>query len=306
MHIIVGTRGSKLALTQTNMMITELKKVDPSHTYEVKIITTQGDINQSVPLSQVGGSGIFVKEIERALLNKEIDIAIHSLKDMPSKLPEGLELGDFPKRENPFDVLITKKGIRSLSDMSENAVIGTGSLRRQFQLRTIRPDLVCKPIRGNIDSRINKIGETCDGVILAKAGVSRLGVDQLEDYDYITFTLDDMVPSPCQGILGIQYRTPANELEKEAIFKTLVKSVSDERTTLQATVERCFLKTVGSNCHIPIGGYLEIESDKLTFHALLGRENGENMIRKKVSGARETILDRVEALAIELMKEVGL
>jgi hydroxymethylbilane synthase len=303
MHILVGTRGSKLALTQTNTIVAALKSLDERHSYEVKIITTKGDINHHVPLSQVGGSGLFVKEIEQALLLGEIDLAIHSLKDMPSNLPEGLMLADFPQRENPGDVLITKLPITSIKELPQGAVIGTGSLRRLFQLKQIRPDLNFTPIRGNIDSRINKIGDTVDGIILAQSGVNRLGVNQLEDYFYVPFTLDEMIPSPCQGILGIELRTEGNHKE---VLVPLLKQLSDPTTCYQALAERAFLKTVGSNCHIPIGGFCQINGDNVSFYGLLGQENGDGLMRKMVTCTLAEATHCSQQLAEELMKEVGL
>lgn len=303
MNIRIGTRGSKLALTQTNILIESLKGIDDTHNYEVKIITTKGDVNHHVPLSQVGGSGLFVKEIEQALLSGEIDVAIHSLKDMPSNLPEGLRLADFPVRENCFDVLITKLPIKKWSELPEGAVIGTGSLRRQFQLHKLRPDITFVPIRGNIDSRISKIGQGIDGIILAQAGVNRLQVNQLEGLSYITFDLREMIPSPCQGILGIELRTDGDQQE---VLLNLLNQLRDEETTIQALTERAFLKRVGSNCHIPIGAYCEIIKDQVNFTGLLGHENGENLTRRTMKCHIKDAVDCGRQLAEELMEEVGL
>lgn len=303
MNIIVGTRGSKLALTQTNTIVAALKALDGSHTYEVKIITTKGDLNHHVPLSQVGGSGLFVKEIEQVLLTGEIDLAVHSLKDMPSILPDGLMLANYPLRENPGDVLITKLPIQKWDELPQGAVIGTGSLRRQYQLGKLRPDITFVPIRGNIDSRINKIGEGIDGIILAQAGVNRLGVNELEDYSYVAFDHTEMIPSPCQGILGLEIRNSGPQHE---ILYKLINQLSDPITTIQAKAERAFLKTVGSNCHIPIGGYLEIQGEHGVFHGLLGHENGDNMTRKTVSCSLNEAVLCAQTLAKTLMQEVGL
>lgn len=303
MKFIVGTRGSKLALTQTQMVIDILKNLDLGHEYVVKIITTKGDQNYNVPLSQVGGSGIFVKEIEQELLNRSVDFAVHSLKDMPSILAQGLVLGNFLLREEPGDVLITKSSIHSIADIPQGAIIGTGSLRRQCQLRSIRPDFIFEPIRGNIDSRIKKIGDTVDAVVLARSGINRLGVRHLDGYHIYDIPIEQMIPSPCQGILGIEMRE--NGQHKE-VLSELLDQLKDDNTCLQAELERVFLKEIGSNCHIPIGGFCEITSDEICFHALLGSGNGDDYVRKSVLSSKNDIVERVRQLAQDLMKEVGL
>lgn len=168
MKVVVGTRGSKLALTQTNWVIDELKKNNPEVDFEIKIIKTKGDLVQHLSLDKIGDKGLFVKEIEQQLLYKEIDIAVHSMKDMPSCLPAGLKFAGIPKREDPRDVLILKEGYTSIDDLPQGAKIGTGSKRRKYQLLRARPDLEIVPIRGNIDTRVRKIeDENLDGVVLA-------------------------------------------------------------------------------------------------------------------------------------------
>ena len=177
MKIVVGTRGSKLAVTQTNWVIDKLKEKHPSVEFEVKIIKTKGDLIQNVSLDKIGDKGLFVREIEQQLIDGEIDMAVHSMKDMPSSLPEGLKFASVPKREDQRDVLILKDGYNSLEDLPQGATIGTGSKRRKYQLLNHRPDLNIVSIRGNVDTRIRKIkDENLDGIVLAASGILRVGL----------------------------------------------------------------------------------------------------------------------------------
>lgn len=203
-NIIVGSRRSKLAMTQTKWVIKKLEELNPDFTFEIKEIVTKGDRILDVTLSKVGGKGLFVKEIEQAMLSGEIDMAVHSMKDMPSALPEGLMVGCIPKREDPRDVLISK-GRQKLADLKQGAVVGTSSLRRSAQLLQMRPDLEIKWIRGNIDTRLKKLEtEDYDAIILAAAGLSRMGWKD----DVVTEFLDpeSCLPAVGQGALAIECR----------------------------------------------------------------------------------------------------
>ena len=233
MKVVVGTRGSKLALTQTNWVIDQLKERNPQVEFEVKIIKTKGDLIQHLSLDKIGDKGLFVKEIEQQLLDKEIDIAVHSMKDMPSTLPAGLRFAGTPEREDPRDVLILKEGYKNIDDLPRGAKIGTGSKRRKYQLLKYRPDLEIVPIRGNIDTRIQKIkDENLDGIVLAAAGMIRAGMTEQISY---YFPVDLMVPAPAQGALAIEIRE--NDLEIES----LVNSIKDEVTQVRVAAERGFL-----------------------------------------------------------------
>jgi len=203
---IVGARGSKLSVAQTNWVISELKKVNPDSEYEIKTITTKGDTD-SRPLFTIDQKGIFEKEIDRAVAQKEVDFAVHSLKDVPSEIDSSLTLACIPKREVVNDVFISSDG-STLENIKSGAVIGTSSLRRAVQVTRKRPDVTVKPIRGNIETRIKKVsGENYDGVILAQAGISRLGLD----VKFSLLSIDDFSPSPGQGAIAIVARTDDSE-----------------------------------------------------------------------------------------------
>ena len=292
MKIVVGTRGSKLALVQTNWVVDELKKANPEIEFEVKIIKTKGDLVTHLPLHKIGDKGLFTKEIEQQLLDKEIDLAIHSMKDMPSYLPEGLKFAHSPKREDPRDALIFKEGYKSLDDLPQGARIGTGSKRRKYQLLKHRPDLEIVPIRGNIETRIKKIEtEKLDGVVLAASGLRRAGLDDKIDYYIPT---DIMLPAPAQGILALEIREDDKETEK------IIDSIKDDITKIQIDAERGFLIGVNGSCHIPMGAYCEIEGEKITLTGLYGDGEGKKIVVQSQVG---TLADAPK-IGYELAKSV--
>ena len=295
MKVGVGTRGSKLALTQTNWVIDQLKERNPQVEFEVKIIKTKGDLIQHLSLDKIGDKGLFVKEIEQQLLDKEIDIAVHSMKDMPSTLPAGLRFAGTPEREDPRDVLILKEGYKNIDDLPRGAKIGTGSKRRKYQLLKYRPDLEIVPIRGNIDTRIQKIkDENLDGIVLAAAGMIRAGmIEQISYY----FPVDLMVPAPAQGALAIEIRE--NDLEIES----LVNSIKDEVTQVRVAAERGFLIGVNGSCHVPMGAYCEIVGDQLKLTGLYGNEEGSKLVIKTLEGSIESPIDLGVELAQLVLKE---
>lgn len=279
MKLVVGTRGSNLALVQTNWVVDQLKKENPGVEFEVKIIKTKGDLINNLPLDKIGDKGLFVKEIEKSLLDGEIDMAVHSMKDMPSYLPEGLKFAHSPKREDPRDALIFKEGYKSLDDLPQGARIGTGSKRRKYQLLKHRPDLEIVPIRGNIETRIKKIEtEKLDGVVLAASGLRRAGLDDKIDYYIPT---DIMLPAPAQGILALEIREDDKETEK------IIDSIKDDITKIQIDAERGFLIGVNGSCHIPMGAYCEIEGEKITLTGLYGdgerKENSSSISSRNSS-----------------------
>lgn len=287
MKVVVGSRGSKLALIQTNWVIDNLKKHNPYIDFEVKIIKTKGDLIQNVSLDKIGDKGLFVKEIEQQLIDKEIDIAVHSMKDMPSCLPDGLKFAAIPKREDARDVLVLKKGYASIDDLPKGAKIGTGSKRRKYQLLKIRPDLEIVSIRGNIDTRIRKIeDENLDGVVLAAAGVLRAGMKNCISY-YIPKHV--MVPAPAQGALAIEIREGDLEIEN------LINCIKDEEAEIQVAAERGFLDGVNGSCHVPMGAYCTIEGEQIKLTGLYGDEKGHNLVIKELEGSvnspRETGLE---------------
>ena len=295
MKIVVGTRGSKLAVTQTNWVIDKLKEKYPSIEFEVKIIKTKGDLIQNVILDKIGDKGLFVKEIEQQLIDGEIDMAVHSMKDMPSSLPEGLKFASVPKREDPRDVLILKDGYNSLEDLPQGATIGTGSKRRKYQLLNHRPDLNIVSIRGNVDTRIRKIkDENLDGIVLAASGILRVG---LQEKISCYLSTDIVVPAPAQGALAIEIRKDNYEVEK------IINSLKDQMTEIQVAAERGFLDGVNGSCHIPMGAYCQIEGDKLNLTGLFGDEEGNAIIIKSMQGNIESPRELGYELAKLILKE---
>ncbi len=275
--IIVGSRRSKLALTQTNWVIDQLKKLDPSFEFEVKEIVTKGDKILDVTLSKVGGKGLFVKEIEQAMLDEEIDMAVHSMKDMPAVLPEGLVIGCIPFREDHRDVLISKNHI-PINELKSGSVVGTSSLRRSAQLLAIRPDLEIKWIRGNIDTRLAKLeaGEY-DAIILAAAGLSRMGWAS----EVVSEFIDDeiCIPAVGQGALSIECR------ESDEQLLNLLSRFTCMKTKQAVTAERVFLQKMEGGCQVPIAGYAKVEENgDISLTGLVATPDGKTIIKESASG----------------------
>ncbi|MGA4513487.1 hydroxymethylbilane synthase [Staphylococcus caledonicus] len=245
--LVVGSRRSKLALTQSQQFINKLKEVDPTLEIEIKEIVTKGDQIVDKQLSKVGGKGLFVKEIQNELFNKDIDMAIHSLKDVPSIIPKGLTLGCIPDREIPFDAYISKNHT-PLEELPAGSIVGTSSLRRGAQILAKYPELEIKWIRGNIDTRLKKLEtENYDAIILAAAGLKRMGWSD----DIVTTYLDKYVLLPAigQGALGIECRSDDTELLE------LLAKVHNKEVAECVTAERTFLAAMDGSCQVPIGGY---------------------------------------------------
>jgi len=223
MKIVVGTRGSKLALIQTNWAVEELKKANPGIEFEIKVIKTKGDLVTHLPLHKIGDKGLFTKEIEQQLLNREIDLAVHSMKDMPSILPQGLKFANVPRREDPRDILVLKENYKTIEDLPHGARIGTGSKRRIYQLLKYRPDLEIVPIRGNIDTRIRKIeDENLHGIVLAAAGLLRAGLEERIS-SYLPTNI--MIPAPAQGALALEIR------ENDSHMEEIISHIKDETSS---------------------------------------------------------------------------
>jgi hydroxymethylbilane synthase len=288
-RIIVGTRGSKLALTQTNWVVELLKVAQPEYEFETKIIRTSGDDGD------IGVVGAFTSALQRAMLAGEIDIAIHSYKDIPTEEVNGLRVIPITKREDFRDVLISKNNL-SLMDLPKGAIIGTGSLRRTVQLKQIRPDLEYKFIQGNVDSRIHKMHtEGYDAIILAASGLKRLNM-----LDSATEILDKeiMVPAVGQGILGIEL------IDKEGHILDLVKQLRDENTKHVADAERAFLIALGGGCNLPIAAYASIKNDTITIEGVFANEEGSVFCKDTISGKVENKRQLARELAMKLKKEV--
>ncbi len=243
---------------------------------EIVQIRTKGDKLQDVALVKIGGKGVFVKEIEEALLREDIHIAVHSMKDVPVELPEDLEIGAVPQREDPRDVLVSKKGIK-IEELRKGARIGTGSLRRTIQLRQLLPDIEVVPIRGNLDTRIRKIEtEDLDGIVVAAAGMRRMGLaGQVSQY----IPVETMIPSAGQGILGIELRKGDHDI------KNLVSFLNHSDTVIELAAERAFLEHLDGGCQVPIGAYCRKQKDRLILRGLLGRVDGSFIISDEVRGS---------------------
>lgn len=297
MKIIVGSRGSELALTQTKMVVKSIEELNPHVKCEIKIIKTKGDLILDQPIDKIGGKEIFTKEIEKELLDKTIDLAIHSMKDMPGVLPQGLKLSYTPKREDPRDVLVLKQGYKSIDDIPQGGKIGTGSKRRKYQLLNIRPDLEIVGIRGNIQTRMKKIEtENLDGTILAVAGIKRMGIDLGARAHYLD--IEEFSPSPCQGILAIEIREGDQDLEK------ILEKISDPETEIEAKAERAFLKAVGGSCNVPVGARSIIEADKIYLQGYLGSDDGKRQMKKTIEGSIDDAEQIGKKLGQEMLKEM--
>ncbi|MGO4546212.1 hydroxymethylbilane synthase [Paenibacillus sp. 2TAB23] len=312
--IVVGTRQSALALTQTGQVIDELARISEKHgfdyTFEVKKIVTKGDRILDVTLSKVGGKGLFVKEIEQALVDGEIDLAVHSMKDMPYELPEGLMNGAIPKRVDPRDCLVTREG-GGLDALPLGARVGTSSLRRSCQLKHARPDLQLESIRGNIDSRIRKLEtEGFDAVVLASAGLTRMG---WQDRISANIPVDVCLPAVGQGALGIECR------ETDAQIRELLSLLNDSETELTVRAERSFLGSLNGGCQVPIGAYCmrgeELEGQSGTYNLIMtgmvGSPDGAVLLKEVMQGSDPEQLGKDVAAALiargadRILAEIG-
>ena len=295
MKVVIGTRGSRLALTQTKWVIDELEKHYPELACEMKIIKTKGDLIQDKPLDKIGDKGIFTKEIEAELLKGNIDMAVHSMKDMPSELPLGLRFTRTLKREDARDVLILKEGYASIEDLPIGATIATGSKRRKYQLLAYRSDLNIVPIRGNVDTRLYKLEEEkLEGIVLAAAGLHRLGLaDKITCY----LPMEIMLPAPAQGALAIEIR------QEDTKAYDLVKVLEDPVSSIQVEAERAFMDAINGGCHMPIGAYCEVIGTKLRMRGLLGDELGKKLVIKELCAPIGSEKQLGEELASVLRKE---
>ena len=290
--IIIGSRGSKLALWQADFVKRELEKRNKNLRVEIKIIKTKGDKILGVALSKIGDKSLFTKELEVALLNKEIDIAVHSLKDLQTIIPNGLKLAAVSKRHNVEDVLIARKKGTTIFSLKENAVVGTGSLRRKSQLLHLRPDIKIEELRGNVPSRIKTfLNSNWDAIILARAGVERL---KLSKFISSVISSDIMLPAVGQGALGIEIG------ENNKIVNEIVRSIHHEDTYIAVLAERALLRTLEGGCQVPIGAFAEIKSTGLYLDALVGSLDGKLTFRKKVRGSKKY----PEKLGIQLGKSL--
>ncbi len=290
----IGSRGSKLALWQARHVQGLLRQRDPELEVSIQVFKTTGDKLTAVALAQIGGGkGVFVKEIEEALLAGEIDLAVHSLKDVPTELPEGLTLGAILPREDPRDVLIGPRRFGGLGEIPEGARLATGSLRRRVQLIHWRSDLEIVPIRGNVDTRIRKMEEQeLDGVVLAAAGINRLGLRERVSY---VFSLEEMVPAVGQGALAVEIR------EDDAPTRELLAPLEDAGARSCVEAEREFLERMGGGCQVPLGAHGSLTGSEATFSAFVASPSNGDLVRRRLEGEATEILELARRAAGELL-----
>lgn len=290
----VGTRGSRLALIQTDLTLAALREAHPDLEFEVVIVTTQGDANQTAALAGMG-LGVFVKEIELRLDIGDIDMAVHSLKDMPTVLPDGMAIGAVLERADPRDVLVSHLGTK-LAELPAGARIGTSSPRRVAQVAEQRPDLEIVPIRGNVDTRLRKAaGDECDGTILAAAGLLRMGLgDVITEY----LAPEEFVPPPGQGAMAVEIRSEDDRMSE------MMAAINHPETAAEVTAERAFLEALGGGCQVPVGAYAAGYSDLLTLTVFMGAADGSATYRDRVVGSASDA-SGLAAMAWERLRERG-
>ena len=297
-EIVIGSRGSKLALWQSEWVKARLEALDPEVKVRIEIIKTLGDVKLDVPLSVIGGQGAFTKEIEVALLDRRVDVAVHSLKDLPTVTPEGLSITATPAREDPRDALVLRAGsaaqANSLKELAEGAVVGTSSLRRIAQLKHLRPDIQIKDLRGNVDTRLRKLDEgEYEALILASAGLRRLGFDKR-----ISAAIEpgEMLPAVGQGSLGIETRSD------DAETNALVVRLDDSQTRAAVLAERALLRALGGGCQVPIAAHATVEGGRLSLDGLVATLDGTQVLRDRFEGNAADAARVGEELAARLLE----
>jgi hydroxymethylbilane synthase len=274
----IGTRGSQLALWQAHWVKSQIEKHHPGIEVEITIISTKGDRVLDVSLPKLGeqGKGLFTKELEDAIFERRVDLAVHSLKDLPTELPDGLGIGAICEREDVCDALVARASVKSFAALPCRSVIGTSSLRRQAQLCRARPDLVIEPVRGNVDTRLRKLDEgSFDAIVLAAAGLNRLGhADRITEY----FSEDFMLPAVGQGALAIETRAD------DAVVNEIVNSLDHQATRLACSAERAFLKGLGGGCLVPIAAHAKIEAGLIDLAGLVASPDGSEALYDRQTG----------------------
>ena len=291
MILRIGTRGSKLALVQSEWVKKEVQTHHPEVRVELVKIKTRGDRILDSPLSKIGGKGLFVKEIEDALLKKDVDLAVHSMKDVPAELQKKLKISVYPKREDPRDAFVSKY-FKALKELPQGASVGTSSLRRSAQLLHMRPDLHIVPLRGNVDTRLRKLESgNLQAIVLATAGLNRLGLS-----DRITAPLspDSVLPAIGQGVLGLELR------EDDPMTQHLISFLNDFETELAARAERAFLKELQGGCQVPLAGYARVEKDRIVLDGMVAELDGSVILRQQLTRGK----DKPEDLGIALARQL--
>ena len=294
--LVIGSRGSKLALWQAEQAKFQLLELHPEVEIRIEIIKTTGDVKTD-PLSVIGGKGVFTKELEDALLDGRIDLAVHSLKDLPTILPDGLAISAICKRDDPRDALVVRDELKaragSIINLPEHAVVGTSSQRRVAQLKSLRSDVVVKDVRGNVDTRIRKLDEgQYDVLILASAGLRRL---ELQDRINAAISTEEMVPAVGQGAIAIETRA-----DDQFTIETTA-DLDHRETRLACLAERAFLRSLGGGCQFPIAGHAVIENDELKLVGLVAMPDGSKILRDQLSGPQDNADEIGSSLAAQLI-----
>ncbi len=276
MKIRIATRKSELALWQANHVAARLRELAAVDGVELVPLTTRGDRSLDVSLAKIGGKGLFIKELEVAMQEGAADIAVHSMKDVPAEMPEGFTIAAVLERGNPFDALVTADG-RGLDDLAAGAVIGSSSLRRQAQLRALRPDLVLQPLRGNVNTRLRKLDRReFDAIVLACAGLERLGLDHRIGE---RFTPERLLPANAQGVIGIECLDGNDEL------RALLAALEDAPTRQTTLAERAVARHLQASCEAPLASFAVMDAGELALRALVASEDGKRILRARAAGA---------------------
>lgn len=295
--IRIATRASKLALVQATQTMKSISSLSPSSTISLVEISTKGDRDQSDFLYKVGSTGFFTSEVERALLDGRADVAVHSLKDLPTASTKGLTISAIPHREKVNDVIVASKEIATIQDLPKAAVVGTSSLRRITQLKLIRPDLDCQPLRGNVETRIRKVQEgRVDAIVIARAGLNRL---DLSGHISLILPPEDFIPAPGQGALGIQTREDDTELCQ------IISKLDDPTARLTTQTERRILAGLHGGCSIPLGVFSFIESDTLHIRTILSNLAATKQIRKTASCPLDRALETADTITQQILHDGG-
>ena len=296
-QIRIASRASKLALIQTDLVRKLLESLSPDIQCSIVRITTKGDLNKSDFLYQAGSRGFFTSEVENALLDGRADLAVHSLKDLPTAPRDGLVVTAIPERESPADALVARDKVTSIEDLPAGAIVGTSSLRRIAQIKLLRDDLNCVPLRGNVETRIRKVKESqVDAIVIACAGLNRLGLANI-----ISAVLPpkEFIPAPAQGALAVQIRTDDKELTE------LVAQIDDKNSRIAVETERCVLETLHGGCSIPLGVFSEISGDTITTDAILCDLDGKNFVKRCFTSGINEAKTGAEKLARQLLADGG-